>query len=102
MPCFLLLARCCVNVAMQRYAYHGNHFSIFLDPLDFFHFWDPMCAHDAVILHHSTHVQVNPKPIPFSKRGGEFYIILIPQRVFPIQGIVFASHAHLYIWLLLA
>ena len=24
-----------------------------------------------------------------------------PRRVFPIQGIIFASHAHLYIWLLL-
>ena len=44
-------------------------FFYFLNRLEFFHVWDPMCAHDAVSLHHSTHVQVNPKPIPFSKGG---------------------------------
>ena len=61
---------------------------LYFEPLGFFlHFWDPMYAHDAVILRHSTYVQLNRKRILFSKGGGGFLSYFGPPACFfPSKG----------------
>ena len=75
---------------------------LFFDPLVSFYFWDAMFAHVAVILHHNTHVQVNPKPILFSKVGGgdHFRVILTPRTVFLIPRMMFVSMATILLFFL--